>query len=425
MLLKSLFILLVISSHIISQPFKIYLDSLTRLDGEGVHLVSLSAEAKEKLILPKISDNEIPITKKYLNLFYSWDTKSDENISALVYQFRNEDVLYIDKNNDNDLSNDGNPILFPLNTDSIIFSINSKEDSKQVLMLSLARKPNVPDSLSDYYLDTDGNLTSNFLSIAKFVSDDFNFEGKKRSFYFDDIVTLRRGDARFGDSIYSMGLFDYSNNGLYNDERDLLLIDVNKTGELTRDIPSNVFTVDDIFEIDGKNYKLSEIDKYGKYIVIEETKEKLTFHYLRWVQEQTSQNQKKGKLSSNFWSKQLVSMNGEKIQLSDFLGKYLFLNIWGEWCIPCINEIGELKHAYTSYKDSIAFLGILKIHDIIKAKNVIENNKIASTNTFISDEMIKEFEIKGYPTNILIFPDGESYIQEYGINRTFFEINIR
>ena len=425
MFIKFLFVLLIVSSHIVSQPLKIFLNSLTRLDEESLSLVALSSEAKEKLILPQISDNEMLIAKKYLNLFYSWDTKSDENISVLVYQFRNEDVLYIDKNNDNDLSNDGNPILFPLNNNSIIFNITFENDSNQILTLSLARKPNIPDSLMDYYLDDDGNITSNFLNIAKLVSDDFNFEGKKRSFYFDDRVTLRRGDVRFGDSIYSMGLYDYSNNGLYNDERDLLLIDLNKTGKLTRDIPSSVFALDDIFKIDDKNYKISEIDKYGKSLVIEETAEKLTFHYLRWIQEQNSKNQKKGKLSSDFWSKQLVSLKGEKIKLSDFLGKYLFLNIWGEWCIPCINEIGELKHAYTSYKDSIAFLGILKIHDILKAKNVIENHKIAWTNTFISDEMIKEFEIKGYPTNILIYPDGESYIQEYGINRTFFEINIR
>ena len=191
------------------------------------------------------------------------------------------------------------------------------------------------------------------------------------------------------------------------------------------DNPSIVFAIDDVFTIAGKNYKLTEVDKYGKYFIIEETKDEPTFHYLKWVQEESSKGQKKGILSSDFWNNKLVSLSGEEINLSSFKGQFLLLNFWGEWCVPCINEIEELKQAYEKNKSKVNFLGALKVIDIAKAKNIVINKNINWPNAFLTEEMIKEFGVISYPTNILIFPDGINYIKEHGINRTFFDMNIK
>ncbi|MHB9041497.1 MAG: TlpA family protein disulfide reductase [Melioribacteraceae bacterium] len=417
--------LLAVSSNIICQPVKTYLDKLTKLDEEFVHLVTISNEAKEKLILPKISNNETPFTKKYLKLFHSWDKENDENISILLYQLKNEDLLYVDRNNDNDLTNDGDPILFPMNKDSITIDIVSSKDKNQKLKLALFRKPDLNDSLKTSFVDSKGNLSSSFLKYAKLYSADFDFDGKERSFFFDYTLTLRKGELKFGNLTYSVGLFDYSNNGKFNDKRDLFLIDLTRTGKLNLDNPSIVFAIDDVFTIDNKNYKLTEVDKYGKYFVIEETKDEPTFHYLKWVQEESSKGQKKGILSSDFWNNKLVSLSGEEINLSSFKGQFLLLNFWGEWCMPCINEIEELKQAYEKNKSKVNFLGAIKAIDITKAKNIVIDKNIIWTNTFLTEEMIKEFGVISYPTNILIFPDGINYIKEHRINRTFFDMNIK
>lgn len=417
--------LLAVSSNIICQPVKTYLDKLTKLDEEFVHLVTISNEAKEKLILPKISNNETPFTKKYLKLFHSWDKENDENISILLYQLKNEDLLYVDRNNDNDLTNDGDPILFPMNKDSITIDIVSSKDKNQKLKLALFRKPDLNDSLKTSFVDSKGNLSSSFLKYAKLYSDDFDFDGKERSFFFDYTLTLRKGELKFGNLTYSVGLFDYSNNGKFNDKRDLFLIDLTRTGKLNLDNPSIVFAIDDVFTIDNKNYKLTEVDKYGKYFVIEETKDEPTFHYLKWVQKESSKGQKKGILSSDFWNNKLVSLSGEEINLSSFKGQFLLLNFWGEWCMPCINEIEELKQAYEKNKSKVNFLGAIKAIDITKAKNIVIDKNIIWTNTFLTEEMIKEFGVISYPTNILIFPDGINYIKEHMINRTFFDMNIK
>ncbi len=422
---KYFLIILVFVSNIFSQPVKVYLNTLTKLEEDPVHLVVLSNYASEKLVLPKSVNNEISCPKKYFDLFHSWDTDRDEKISVLVYQFKDEDLLYVDKNNDNDLSNDGDPIIFPLNKDSINIDIVSEKDKNQKLKLALFRKPDLPDSLKASFIDQEGNIIPKFLPLAKIYSDDFNYNGKSRSFYFDYRITLKKGNLNIGPSSYLVGLFDYNNNGSFNDVRDLLIIDLNKSGKLNLDIPSNVFSLDDIFTIDKKNYKLTEVDKYGKYFVIEETKEEPTSHYLNWVQEEFNNHLKNNILSNDFWKNKLVSLNGEEIDLSSFRGKYLLLNIWGEWCHPCINEIEELKLAYEENKSKVAFLGALKVVDLSKAKKLINEKNIIWTNTFLSKEIINQFKIISYPTNILIYPDGVSFIKGSVINRTFFEKYIK
>ena len=422
---KHFVIALFLASNIICQPVKIYLNTLTKLDEDDVHLVTLSNQAKEQLVLPTSQNIETPLAKKYFDLFYSWVTEKDEKISVLVYQFKNEDLLYVDKNNDNDLTNDGKPIVFPINKDSVTISITSEKDRIQKLILTLFRKPDLADSLKRSYIDQEGNLSPRFLNFVKIFSNDFNFEGEKRSFYFDYRITLRSGKLKLGASSYTVGLFDFSNNGRFNDERDLFIIDSTNTGKLNLNNPANVFAMNDVFSIGGRNYRLAEVDKYGNYLSIEETKEKPTYNYLRWIQSESLKNKKEGIISGDFWNKKLVSLDGEIINLSAYKGKYLLLNIWGEWCPHCITEIEELKHAFGKYKEKVNILGVMKVKDINKVKALIQDKNINWVNAFISDEFIDEFNISGYPTNIMIDPDGNSFMQVSGINRTYFDMIIK
>jgi peroxiredoxin len=41
-----------------------------------------------------------------------------------------------------------------------------------------------------------------------------------------------------------------------------------------------------------------------------------------------------------------VSLKGEAIALSDYLGKPVWLNFWGSWCPPCRAEMPDIQAAY-------------------------------------------------------------------------------
>jgi len=417
----SIIICLFLSTVLFGQNIEVALDSLSILDDGEFHIELLSDAPKEKLILPQIDTNSI----KYFTLFYSWKTSNDQDISILVDQRQDRDLLYVDRNNDENLSNDGEPIIFLHSQNKQYIDIHSEPDIQEVVRLVIYRIPEIADTLKPTYFDTDGNLSP---SLAKFwggMKGDLNYKGLKGTFYCDDRVTLRRGKIELNKIIYDIGLFDYSNNGLYNDDDDLLIIDLNRDGKLKYSDQNEVFKLNDVFMIGESNYELVYVDKYGKKLSLVKTSKKPTNYFLQYVQKQSSQLQQKNIINDHFWETVFTSIEGKQVAIADYKGKYIFLNIWGEWCLPCIKEIPELKEGFDHWKEKVVFLSIINAHDINKAKKQISKEKIEWPQLLMTSEIENGLKISAYPTNILIYPDGKAYLKEGQINRTFFELNIK
>jgi len=47
----------------------------------------------------------------------------------------------------------------------------------------------------------------------------------------------------------------------------------------------------------------------------------------------------------------LENINGEKENLSDYLGKVVFLNFWATWCGPCRIEMPSMQKLYDEFHD--------------------------------------------------------------------------
>jgi thiol-disulfide isomerase/thioredoxin len=54
-----------------------------------------------------------------------------------------------------------------------------------------------------------------------------------------------------------------------------------------------------------------------------------------------------------------TDINGNKLTLADFKGKYVLLDFWASWCVPCRKGNPHLKELYAKYKDKgIEFIGV-------------------------------------------------------------------
>ncbi|MCL6626858.1 TlpA family protein disulfide reductase [Alicyclobacillus shizuokensis] len=101
----------------------------------------------------------------------------------------------------------------------------------------------------------------------------------------------------------------------------------------------------------------------------------------------------------------------QTVSLSDLLrkGEPVILNAWASWCQPCAKETPELVQAAKRYQGRIEFVGI----------NMTEDDKLADARRFaarykipyllladLHGEFSKAYHIEGYPTTVLIDPEG-------------------
>ncbi|MDI9311940.1 MAG: TlpA disulfide reductase family protein [Limnohabitans sp.] len=117
------------------------------------------------------------------------------------------------------------------------------------------------------------------------------------------------------------------------------------------------------------------------------------------------------KKSPNF---NYANYSGGKTSLEDLKGKYVYIDIWATWCVPCIKEIPNLEILEKKYiNKNIAFVSISidEKENINKWKNFIKARKLSGIQLIadagIESDFIVDYAIKAIPRFILIDPNGD------------------
>lgn len=112
-----------------------------------------------------------------------------------------------------------------------------------------------------------------------------------------------------------------------------------------------------------------------------------------------------------------TDLNGNQISLKKFKGKYILLDFWASWCVPCREENPYLKKAYAKYYDR-GFVIIGFSMDGVEYKNawieaISKDNlpwiQLCDFKVWNS-EVIRKYNYlggKGIPANFLINPEGQ------------------
>ncbi|WP_295796533.1 TlpA disulfide reductase family protein [Mucilaginibacter sp.] len=94
-------------------------------------------------------------------------------------------------------------------------------------------------------------------------------------------------------------------------------------------------------------------------------------------------------------------------------GKYVLLDFWGSWCVPCVRLIPEVKKLYGKYKDEIQFVSVAydNLRDVEKVKKIINEHDMNWVQLFdnrnISNGIVGQYKVNEFPTSILIDPTGK------------------
>ena len=83
--------------------------------------------------------------------------------------------------------------------------------------------------------------------------------------------------------------------------------------------------------------------------------------------------------------------------------QYVILNIWASWCIPCQNEVSELK--ILSETQGYSVVGILVEDSEENGKEFIKNNDISYQNILdntLAESILIQFIWSGIPTTLVL-----------------------
>jgi thiol-disulfide isomerase/thioredoxin len=114
----------------------------------------------------------------------------------------------------------------------------------------------------------------------------------------------------------------------------------------------------------------------------------------------------------------LALLGKESFSTKNLTGKWVLVDFWGTWCLPCRQEHPDLQKFYESTvapnPDKISLLTIA-CRDTPEKVSAYMQDKKYSFPVAMSDNIVQNtYAVQGYPTKVLITPKGNYIIVPFG-----------
>ena len=109
---------------------------------------------------------------------------------------------------------------------------------------------------------------------------------------------------------------------------------------------------------------------------------------------------------------------GNEINLNQYHEKLVIINFWATWCTPCKKEMPSLDSFYkdNSFKNLQVFAVNMEQPNTLTTKKFFSDLNIQKLEIFFDRNLnfVKEFNLRGVPTTVLINKKGEEFARVIG-----------
>ena len=106
------------------------------------------------------------------------------------------------------------------------------------------------------------------------------------------------------------------------------------------------------------------------------------------------------------------TIDGKTVKLSDLRGKYVLIDFWASWCMPCREENPNVVKAYHKYKDkNFTILGISLDKDPVAWKQAVIADGLSWTQASelkdFESPTVRMYQVEAIPSSFLLDPQGK------------------
>lgn len=104
-----------------------------------------------------------------------------------------------------------------------------------------------------------------------------------------------------------------------------------------------------------------------------------------------------------------TDIEGNTVTLKDLRGRYVYIDIWATWCVPCRNELPHLQKLEETFKGlNIAFVSLSCDQDKAKWEKTVKDEKMGGIQLWgdQDNEFLRKYRVQTIPRFIFIDPEG-------------------
>ncbi len=124
-----------------------------------------------------------------------------------------------------------------------------------------------------------------------------------------------------------------------------------------------------------------------------------------------------------FTVKSTNTYDGKAFSSDNWKGRFYLIDFWGSWCGPCMADVPDLKKLKETYPDQLQVLGIASDKEPNWRKAIVDHNLdwTQILNGTSDQDFVSRLNVTGFPTKILVDPNGQIAYRSTGGGETSFK----